>query len=345
MDVRLTGEQELLRTTVRTVADQWAATGPEELLRNAAGGWKRVVELGIPALRSPALAGVDASGVEVALVLEEVSRAVAPVPVLGQAVLAAEILEAAGATATLQAIADGDIRVAPALRRDLGGFAGPDDDGIVFDSADATHVLLVESVPNLGGARVLLRSATGATRAGLDLTRDWGEVPPVDPGEETLGLVDAERWIKVEALAFTALGADLLGVMQGALDDAVAYVAERRQFGVPVGSFQAVQHLAADALVQVEATRSCVWHAAWSVDHQAPTAARLAGRAAKAFASKAGRQVVETTVQLFGGIAITWEQLSHVRLRRALLDRQLFGDENLHYEQIAATRLADAGLS
>jgi alkylation response protein AidB-like acyl-CoA dehydrogenase len=103
-----------------------------------------------------------------------------------------------------------------------------------------------------------------------------------------------------------------------------------------------VQHLAADALVQVEGARSCVWHAAWAVDHCDPTAALLAARAAKAFASKAGRQVVETAVQLFGGIAITWEHLSHVRLRRALVDRQLLGDENVHYEQIAAIRLAHA---
>ena len=104
------------------------------------------------------------------------------------------------------------------------------------------------------------------------------------------------------------VAADLVGVMQGALDDAVAYVAERRQFGVPVGSFQAVQHLAADALVQIEGARSCCWYAAWAVDRLEPDEALLAAHVAKAYASRAGLAVVEATVQMFGGIAITWEQ-------------------------------------
>ena len=103
----------------------------------------------------------------------------------------------------------------------------------------------------------------------------------------------------------TAAAADLVGVMQGALDDAVRYAGERTQFGVKIGSFQAVAHLLADALVGVEGARSCLWHAAWAIDHLPVDEARLAARTAKAYASAAGREVVETTVQVFGGIAIS----------------------------------------
>jgi alkylation response protein AidB-like acyl-CoA dehydrogenase len=100
----------------------------------------------------------------------------------------------------------------------------------------------------------------------------------------------------------------------------------------------------ADALVRVEGARSCLWHAAWAIDHLRSDEARLAAMTAKAYASDAGRDVVETAVQVFGGIAITWEHVAHLRVRRMLLDRQLFGDESVHYEAIAAMRLADEEL-
>jgi alkylation response protein AidB-like acyl-CoA dehydrogenase len=157
--------------------------------------------------------------------------------------------------------------------------------------------------------------------------------------------ISDERWRRVESLAMTAAAADLVGVMQGALDDAVRYAGDRTQFGVKIGSFQAIGHLLADALVRVEGARSCLWHAAWAIDNVPVDEARLAAMTAKAYAAAAGREVVETAVQVFGGIAITWEHVSHLRLRRMLLDRKLFGDESIQYEAIAAMRLADRELS
>ena len=142
-----------------------------------------------------------------------------------------------------------------------------------------------------------------------------------------------------------AIAADLLGVMQAALDDAVRYAGDRTQFGVKIGSFQAIQHLLADALVQVEGARSCLWHAAWAIDHLPVDEARLAAMTAKAYASAAGREVIEASAQVFGGIAITWEHVAHLRLRRMLLDRRLLGDESVHYEAIAAARLSNRELA
>jgi alkylation response protein AidB-like acyl-CoA dehydrogenase len=146
------------------------------------------------------------------------------------------------------------------------------------------------------------------------------------------------------AMALTAVAADLVGVMTGALDDAESYAGERVQFGVKIGSFQAVQHMLADSLVRLEGARSCLWHAAWAVDHLPPRQALLAARTAKAYAAAAGRDVVEAAMQVLGGISITWEHVAHLRLRRTLLNRRLFGDESDQYQAIADMRLIDPDL-
>ena len=135
------------------------------------------------------------------------------------------------------------------------------------------------------------------------------------------------------------LSADLVGVMHSAVRTAVDHVKAREQFGVAVGTFQAVQHLAADAKVLLEGARSSMWYAAWAADELEPAEALLAARQAKAYSSRVGREVVELQVQLLGGIAITWEERAHVRVRRALLDRVTLGDEFVHEDAIATARL------
>ena len=100
----------------------------------------------------------------------------------------------------------------------------------------------------------------------------------------------------------------------------------RRQYGRSIGSFQAVQHLLADAHVLTEGSRSVTLHAAWAVD--ALPAGRRAGRRrglAKAYCARAARTVCETAIQVHGGIGNTWECLAHVYLRRALLSSELLG--------------------
>jgi alkylation response protein AidB-like acyl-CoA dehydrogenase len=224
------------------------------------------------------------------------------------------------------------------LRTDLSGLATLGDDAVALDARDATHALLVDD-----GHRLAAVALEPTALEPLDLTRTLVSVPAdaaTDDIGDLGGAIGEAPWSSAQALFLTTLAADLVGVMQGALDDAVAYVAERRQFGVPVGSFQAVQHLAADALVQLEGARSCCWYAAWAVDRVDAPAALLAAHVANAYASQAGLAVVEATVQMFAGIAITWEQASHLRLRRALFDRQIGGDEVVQYGEIARLRLA-----
>ncbi|MBV8690334.1 MAG: acyl-CoA dehydrogenase [Actinobacteria bacterium] len=139
----------------------------------------------------------------------------------------------------------------------------------------------------------------------------------------------------------TALGlaltcADLVGVMRGAIDLATEYASARQQFGVPVGSFQAVQHLLADAFVAMEGSRSVALHAAWAVDALPPDEALTAASLAKAYCSRAARTVCETGIQVHGGIGNTWDCLAHFYLRRALHSIDMFGGVGASLDRVMA---------
>jgi alkylation response protein AidB-like acyl-CoA dehydrogenase len=155
-------------------------------------------------------------------------------------------------------------------------------------------------------------------------------------------LLTADDLAKWTALGLALTSADLVGAMRGVLDATVAYAAERRQFGVPVGSFQAVQHLLADARCLLEGSVSAALHASWAVDSLPPTDAVAAGRVAKAYAARAARTVCETAVQVHGGIGNTWECIAHVYLRRALLSAQWFGDDGSQLLALQRDRLGVA---
>ena len=345
MFIGLTDEQELLRDTMRRLADTTATSGPDDIASDDRldAQWQRLVEVGVPAFRAPATCGLEASGVETALAIEELGRGLSAIPVLGQAVLATELLFAAGAEKEVDLVAEGAMRMAPVLTDDLSGFADSSDHGVVLDAAGATHALFAVTD---GDHRRLVYTPldTPSGHGGLDLTRSMSPASTSGAATTVGDSIDARRWDSVMAMALTAVAADLVGVMTGALYDAVRYAGERVQFGVKIGSFQAIQHLLADALVRLEGARSCLWHAAWAVDEMPSADALLAARTAKAYSSAAGRDVVETAMQVLGGISITWEHVAHLRLRRTLLNRRLFGDENDQYQAIADMRLTDPGL-
>jgi alkylation response protein AidB-like acyl-CoA dehydrogenase len=347
MYIGLTDEQDMLRETAARLAESMATTSADDIASGDVleGHWQRLVELGLPALRAPETCGLDASGVETVVALEELARRLTAVPALGQAALATELLHAAGADKEVELVAEGALRVAPVLTGDLADFAQTTDGGVAVDAAGATHVVFAVRE---GGTRRLVCAPLAAATAdtGLDLTRTMRTLVAADLESPTAvgDPIVADRWASVEALALTAVAADLVGVMAGALDDAARYAGERVQFGTKIGSFQAIQHLLADSLVRLEGARSCLWHAAWAVDHLPADQALLAARTAKAYSSVAGRDVVETAMQVLGGISITWEHAAHLRLRRMLLNRRLLGDETTQYAAIAEMRLADREL-
>ncbi len=136
---------------------------------------------------------------------------------------------------------------------------------------------------------------------------------------------------EVGALATTAEG---LGAASAGLDLAIDYAREREQFGRPIGSFQALAHLIADAHVARESAWSSVLYAAAALEERGPDAA-VAVAVAKAYGSRASRAVIETALQVLGGIAFTWEHDVHLLQRRVLSCERRFGDALLHEEVVA----------
>jgi alkylation response protein AidB-like acyl-CoA dehydrogenase len=135
-------------------------------------------------------------------------------------------------------------------------------------------------------------------------------------------------------LAVVALAAEQVGGAQHCLESAVAYAKERLQFGRPIGSFQAVKHICADMLVQVESARSAAYSAGWAaaeMDDDLPVAASMA----KAYCSDAYTWVAGQNIQVHGGIGFTWEHPAHLYFKRAKSSELLFGDPAHHRELLA----------
>ena len=132
--------------------------------------------------------------------------------------------------------------------------------------------------------------------------------------------------------------AESVGVAQRAMEMAVAYAKERKQFGRPIGTYQAVSHACAQMLLEVEGARAAVYWAAWALDHE-PETAPLAAAMAKAYAADAGRRVPRAALQVHGGIGFTWEHDLHFFLKRGEANAHMYGDGASHRERIAALNL------
>ena len=343
MDANLNEEQVILRETVAQLAADLAPESPEQLPAKGPGEkeWLQLAEMGLLGMRLPESAGgMPTSGVEVVLIAEEFGKRVVPLPFIGSAVYSSSLLAAAGAPAELlTSLADGSRRLAPVLDASLGRLASRGESGVAWETRGAEAGLVIDAESK---RLVAVRLGEEAMN-GSDLTRELRAVDaaaePVDVGDLGEALTD-DALARTLALTLAALSADLVGQMQASLDVAVAHVREREQFGVPVGTFQAVQHMAAEAQVSTEGARSLAWYAAWAVDELDVQEALLAARTAKAYCSEHARFVVETSMQMHGGVAFTWEYMIHVLVRRALLGRQTLGDEYTQLDAISDLRSA-----
>jgi alkylation response protein AidB-like acyl-CoA dehydrogenase len=332
VDVRLSAEQQALRESAARIVDQLGPRAVGELddaERSAkldaavdASGWRELRvgdEDGAPL----------ASGVETAIVAEELGRGLADVSFLGPT-LAAELRRLAGAapsgsvetvvlTADLVALADTTDGAAPL---------------VAIDTQGSTRALLVARGPD---GNHLARVDLPPDVVGIDLTRPCAALPTSRPGSSEVSAhhpISDDDLVRWAALGLSLTCADLVGVMRGAVKLATDYATQRRQYGASIGSFQAVQHMLADAFVVMEGSHSVALHAAWAVDALTPLEAMTAASTGKAYCARAARDVCETAIQVHGGIGNTWDCLAHVYLRRALLSSDILGGAGISLERV-----------
>jgi alkylation response protein AidB-like acyl-CoA dehydrogenase len=152
-------------------------------------------------------------------------------------------------------------------------------------------------------------------------------------GQEGTGYAVLER---VRGYALLAVCAEAVGAMDVAKDQTLEYLRTRKQFGAPIGSFQALQHRMVDVLLEVEQARSAVINAAAAVDEADRVTREKALSAAKYSIGRIGTLVAEESIQLHGGIGMTWElPLSHYAKRLVMIDHE-FGDEDHHLARFIA---------
>ena len=297
------------------------------------GLWKRLAEVGVTGLTVAESLGGSGLQLPAALPLLAVSGAAALPEPLVETLAAAQLLERAGGAVAeqwLPRVADGSAVLA----------LGPGPTGVVSGAEHADLLVLEDST---GALFAVERDAVRVT-----------PLPSVDKGAR-LATVEwsaadaAARLDDVDALAVfdwavVAVAAQLVGLAGAMLDMTVAYAKTREQFGVAIGTFQAVKHQLADAFVATEFARPVVRRAAWSVAQDVPSRARDASHAKHAASVAAGR-MARTALQVHGGIGYTFEHDLHMWLKRTWTLSALWGNSQWHKDRVEKALLDEAQLS
>jgi alkylation response protein AidB-like acyl-CoA dehydrogenase len=349
MRFELTDDQQAIQ---RTAKEFLASRYPAEEVRRLAledergftdEGWRAIAELGWPALviREDD-GGLGLGVVELAVLQEQLGYALAPTPLLST--VAAALAISAGGSAEQRAEWLPDL--AEGTRR---GTVAPLYSGLEFDGGAVSGTL--EAVPDAAGADLLVVPAGHEQLAVVDLHGDGVTVEAADGLDPTrrLSTVTLERapstalaggdgdgraLARARDVVAVAVAAESVGVAQRAMEMAVAHARERKQFGRPIGVFQAVSHPCAQMLLEVEGARSAVLLAAWALDHS-PDEAPLAAAMAKAYASDAGWRVPAAALQVLGGIGFTWEHDLHFWLKRGRANAAVAGDARSQRARVA----------
>jgi alkylation response protein AidB-like acyl-CoA dehydrogenase len=289
--------------------------------------WKEMAELGWSGIFIDEEHGGQGLGVvELAILMEELGYVLAPVPFLSNAA-AGLALQLAGSDEQrerwLPGIASGEARGTAGVLR--GGEAR------LVPDADSAEVIVLIS-PDGESMVVEASAAEVEPIETMDRTRRFARVHA--EGGEPLGgdhLAAADRIV-------TALAAETVGVAQKAMEMAVEYARDRKQFGRAIGSYQAVSHRCAQMLLEVEGSRSGAYYAAWCADAE-PESLPAAASMAKAYSSDAGWRVCGSALQVHGGIGFTWEHDLHFFLKRAKANATLYGSARDHRERLAGIAL------
>ena len=320
--------------------------------------WSKLTDQGYTGNIFPEVyGGVGLGEVELMLLMEEAGRALLPGPFFSTVVLAGSVLEAVSTPAHkekyLAPICRGEVRATVALV-EAGASWNPRDVQLsaangkltgekffVSDAAIADFIIVVAR----NGVFVVDSKAPGlkiSPMSAMDLTRKLYVVEFSNtPAEEIGPTTDLPRALDI---ASAALAAELVGGMQRTLEITVEYAKTRKQFGKPIGMFQAVQHQCADMYLETESSRSAVYYAGWALEENSPDAA-TAVSIAKMYASDAGRTVGNRGIQIHGGMGFTWENDLHLYYRRAKASETAFGDATFHRERIASMVIDSGSVS
>jgi alkylation response protein AidB-like acyl-CoA dehydrogenase len=328
MDFGLTDDQREIQRTARELLAERAK--PERVREHAESGrtdealWKELSELGWPGIAIAEEHGGQGLGqIELSILCEELGRSLAPVPFLATA-MAATVIQQDGSPEQRE--------------RWLGGLASGETIGALGSALDGTAELVIGGrdadvfvlVEEDGSGRIVPAEDAEVTPVeSVDPTRSTARVvasggEPVGDGGACAGL----------GRALVSVSSELVGVCDRALGMTVEYVKDRKQFGVPVGAYQAVSHRCAQMLLETEKARSTAAFAGWTADAD-PDALAEAAAMAKACASSAGREVTASAIQAHGGIGFTWEADVHWLYKRAQIDAALLGGARRHRARLA----------
>lgn len=344
--------------------DELRSVAADVLAKETSGTvpWAVLAQTGWTGLEvSDDLGGAGAGFGETAVIMEEIGRAAARTGYLGGPGLAVGLLTVLQSgdlrDELLRGIAEGGRTVAAVLSGDDENIGTAASFGISTASAgcrvqgrasfvpdaSADTLLLVADDPTGAPAVVVVPVDTAGVTVRpqpvVDETRSLSEVvvDDVTVSADSVLRFDGDAQAQLEwlaARAATAIACDSLGLSEAMLAATVSYVGMREQFGRPIGSFQAVKHACADMLVKIAVARQLVTGAVEAVAGQSGDA-RLAAARAKAYSTETAVEIAGKAMQLHGGIGYTWESGIHVYLKRATLNRVLFGSPSAHRKLVA----------
>ena len=375
MDFRLNEEQQMLQDTVaRLVRGEYSFEKRLEYSETELGFsesfWKQLGELGLMAVPFPEeLGGFGGTGVEVQSVMTELGRGLCIEPYLQSVVLGGGLISQAGNEQQkeqwLAGIATGETQVAVGLQEPQ-SFYNTNDVETTAEKAGSDYVLHGRKAVVIGGhsADLLVVSArtSGSSRdaSGISLFvidanaegLDRRSYPTID-GAKGCDLFLNNVKVGADALlgnegeaadvieyqvgrAISALCGEAVGVMEVACDLTLDYLKQRKQFGVPIGKFQVLQHRMADMMSELEQARSMAILAASVADEPQSDERRRVIAAAKNVISRSAQFISEKGIQSHGGIGMTWEyNFAHYAKRLVMINHQL-GDDDFHLERYAA---------
>jgi acyl-CoA dehydrogenase len=365
MDFALSEDNLVLQQSARTFLEKEISLArvlvPGATVDDAdyAGNWTKIAAMGWQGLViEEAFGGLGLSCIDLAMILGEMGRTLAPSPFLGT-LFGAWALQKGGTQEQkeriLSQVADGAAKLALAVAESNGTTDSPGREAVARKQAGTHHLitgvrsfvidaavadwLVVAAVDEASGRRAffLVDAKQEAVQADLlpwrDVTRQVCDVRFKNAVAEPLAVDDATLWPWLRDRILFALAAENAAGVQRVLEMTVDYAKERTAFGRPIGANQAIKHALADMLGLAECSTTAMLYAAWALSEDDGRAS-LAAAMAKAYSSDAYVSATHRSVQIFGAIGFTWEMKNHLYFKRARANAELFGNARAHRSRV-----------